>query len=113
MTIDERTYNKVARLIEQARHRIGTRVIERFPFSYYDDGAEIAVDHGYKISNAERRLRNETSTEFLPIVKLGRDKKPIVGSKRIYFYSWKGARTALRVEQDKLEKRPKRNKQYA
>lgn len=44
MTIDERTYNKVARLIEQARHRIGTRVIERFPFSFYDDGAEIAND---------------------------------------------------------------------
>jgi hypothetical protein len=31
-------------------------------------------------------------------------KNRIVGSKRIYYYSWKGARTALRVEQDKLEK---------
>ena len=78
-----------------------------------DEVSQIALDHGYKISNAERRLRNETSKEFLPIVKLGRDKKPIVGSKRIYFYSWKGARTALRVKQDKLEKRPKRTKQYA
>lgn len=78
-----------------------------------DEVAQIAVDHGYKISNAERRLRNETSTEFLPIVKLNRFKKPIHRSERVYYYSWKGARTALRVNQDKLEKRPKRTKQYA
>ena len=44
---------------------------------------QIMVDHGHKISNAERRLRNETSTEFLPIVKLGRDKNRLLGAKNL------------------------------
>lgn len=73
---------------------------------------ELAEEHGYKASNAERRLRRETWADMQPIQRLGADRKPITGSKRIYFYSWKGARTVFRKISDKLQKRAKR-KQYA
>ncbi len=73
---------------------------------------EIAEEHGYKASNAERRLRRETWSDNQPIARLGSDFKPIIGSKRIYYYSWKGARTVFRKITDKLQKRAKR-KTYA
>ena len=73
---------------------------------------ELAEEHGYKASNAERRLRRETWADMQPIQRLGADRKPITGSKRIYFYSWKGSRTVFRKISDKLQKRAKR-KQYA
>jgi len=72
----------------------------------------LAEAHGYKASNAERRLRRETWADMQPIQRLGVDRKPITGSKRIYYYSWKGARTVFRKISDKLQKRAKR-KQYA
>ena len=76
-----------------------------------DEVAQIAAKNGYKPSNAERRLRNEDSTEFLPIIKLGRDKKPIVKSQRIYYYSYIGSRTIFKKIMDKLQKRTKRKQQ--
>lgn len=77
-----------------------------------DEIAQIAIDHGYKISNAERRLRREHEFEDLPIVKLGKDGKPIRKSTRIYAYSWKGSRTVFRKIHDHLQKRTKK-KMYA
>lgn len=78
-----------------------------------DEVIHLAEEHGYKASNAERRLRRETWDDAQPIQRLGADKKPIIGSQRIYYYSWKGARTIWRKISDNLQKRPKRTKQYA
>lgn len=71
---------------------------------------DIAVKHKYKASNAERRLRRETWADMQPIARLGADRKPVTGSKRIYYYRWKGARTIWRKISDTLQKRPKRKK---
>ncbi len=59
-----------------------------------DEVIQIATENGYKASNAERRLRRESACDPLPLVKLDRLGKPVTGSKRIYFYSWKGAQTS-------------------
>jgi len=73
-----------------------------------DEVIQIAEDHGFKASNAERRLRRETWSDLQPIRRLGADRKPITGSKRIYYYSWKGARTVWRKFADQLQKRSKK-----
>lgn len=78
-----------------------------------DEVAQIAESHGSKISNAERRLRNETNEEHLPIVKYNQKGKPIKKSEKIVGYGWKGSRTFFRKVTDFLEKKPRRKKQYA
>lgn len=73
---------------------------------------KLGEENGYKASNVERRLRRETWADEQPVQRLGADRKPVTGSERIYFYSWKGARTVFKKISDKLQKRAKR-KQYA
>mgnify|MGYP001224316929 CR=1 FL=1 len=78
-----------------------------------DEIINFAESLGYKASNAERRLRKEHENDFLPIKKLDRYKKPINGSKRIYFYSWKGAQTSFKPYGSPTRKIPLRTKQEA
>lgn len=59
---------------------------------------ELGEENGYKASNVERRLRRETWADTQPVQRLGVDLKPVTGSKRIYYYRWKGARTVLNPE---------------
>lgn len=56
---------------------------------------ELTTDHGYKLSNAERRLRRERKGEWLPVIKLNRFKKPIKPSERIEWYKWAGMSTVF------------------
>lgn len=77
-----------------------------------DEVIQIAVDNNYKASNAERRLRREKWSDYLPIIKIGRNGKPIKASERIHAYRYIGARTKLLREAKKF-KRQKRSAMYA
>jgi hypothetical protein len=61
----------------------------------FEDLKQLAEKNGYKVSNAERRLRNGDVWD-LPVIKLNAKRKPISGSERIYFYKWAGGKTIFK-----------------
>lgn len=57
---------------------------------------KIALENGYEVSNAERRLRAE-KYKPLPVIKLNRWKKPAKESEHIMYFKWGGGRTFFKV----------------
>lgn len=78
-----------------------------------DEVWELAVANKFKPSSAERYLRSREGGTDLPIVKLDAKNKPAFGNTRIYGISYMGAKTVFQKNKMRLQKRPKRNKQYA
>lgn len=60
----------------------------------YEDIKAIAEEGGYKVSTAERRLRNEV--DYLPVIKLNFKRKPIKNSERWHFVKWIGSKTVFK-----------------
>ena len=78
-----------------------------------DEVWELAVANKFKPSSAERYLRGREGETDLPIVKLDSKNKPAFGNTRIYGISYMGAKTVFQKNKMRLQKRPKRTKQYA
>lgn len=55
----------------------------------YEDLKQLAERNNYKVSTAERRLRNGEVWD-LPVLKLNSKRKPIKENERIYWYVWVG-----------------------
>jgi hypothetical protein len=78
-----------------------------------DEVCHLAVVNQFKPSSAERYLRARAGKTDLPIVKLDAKNKPAFGNTRVYGISYMGAKTVFQKNKMCLQKRPKRNKQYA
>lgn len=78
-----------------------------------DEVYHLADVNGFKPSSAERYLRGRTGKDNLPIMKLDEKNKPAFGSTRVYGISYMGAKTVFQKMKMRLQKRPKRTKQYA
>lgn len=73
----------------------------------------LAASNEFSPSSAERYLRGRTGEKNLPIVKLDAKNKPAFGNTRVYGISYMGAKTVFQKMKMRLQKRPKRTKQYA
>ena len=78
-----------------------------------DEVYHLADVNGFKPSSAERYLRGREGETDLPIVKLDAKNKPAFGNTRVYGISYMGAKTVFQKIKMRLQKRPKRTKQYA
>jgi hypothetical protein len=78
-----------------------------------DEVYHLADVNGFKPSNTKHYLHNRTGEEDLPIIKLDAENKPAFGSTRVYGISYMGAKTVFQKIKMRLQKRPKRTKQYA
>lgn len=77
-----------------------------------DEVYHLAEVNGFKPSSAERYFRSKQGNE-IEVLKLNADQKPAFGNTRVYGISYMGAKTVFQKIKMRLQKRPKRHKQYA